>query len=257
MQRGFDIDIQRKQWALETNKLHVTRAPKDMEQGLLAEPSGGVLAATLNLRDAFAGAATVPRKTPPAPVTLAEPAPETRAPAGHSLPLSGVLYAHLVLLAISLLTLPAFLNFGNMVPYGIAAAAAPLALPALTLHVLACLVRDKRPAAAAGAAALLCCVPLAILGTRHLYPAGARWLVYATLLLWQGSYSLSLEQGWYLCSLGAVTALAVPGAVVELSFLQNEQAVSLLLLWGLCGTMLLGLGSTAQYRRHVAGVALT
>jgi hypothetical protein len=258
MQKGFDVDIRRKQWVLDL----APRARRDTDEHLLypdpAPPPVGVLAATRLLQGAFDSALSMPTKTPsrtPAAPPEAPPAEPTRR--------AGVSGAHLLHLyalcaGTALLVVPAFLNYGPLAPHAIAVCVAPLLLPAVALHLLAAFLDGARLAPLCGAAALLQGVLLAVLATHGAAAEHTRWCTHLCVLLLQTALALSLRERARLAAAIALALFAPPVGVLEFG---PWAGTAVVFTWQVTVFAVLAVLSAVQYRafslqftRHVAGV---
>jgi hypothetical protein len=268
MQKGFDVDIRRKQWVLDL----APRARRDADEQLLypdpAPPSGGVLAATRLLQGAFDSALSVPSKTAAA-AAAATPrapavAPETPAgePARRGVSTAGLLHLYAVGAGAALLVIPAFVNYGPRTPQAIAVCVSPILLPAVALHLLAGFLDGLRAAPLCGAAALLQGVLLAVLATHGAAAEHTRWCTHLCVLLLQTAFALSLRARPRLAAAAAGALFALPVGVLEFGPWAGAGGAALVFSWQLTVLAVLAVCSAVQYRalalqltRHAASIA--
>jgi hypothetical protein len=214
MQKGFDVDVRRKQWVLDTG----ISSRRDEVLLDLETPPPGLLAAAQRLQGAFGGAQTVPSKAAPRapapdpPAAKAPPAAEPRLVTGRRL-----LFAYVGIFALMVLGTPAFVNHGPGAPLAVVCCVAPLLLPVVAAHLLLLALDGLRAAAACGAAALAGGVPLAVLLAHGLGVAQVHWGAHACAALLALAYTLSLPGAAFPASVTALGVTALGAAAVELT----------------------------------------
>ena len=272
MEKGFDIDINKKQWSLNTgtHSLVTTKARTRTDEHAVTvdqdKTAHGktVLGTAHSLRQAFEGATMIPfhgnlpARPPPEPPV---PACEARSPEGYrppTLPLYALLCLHLIGLGASLAVIPVFMNYGVLAPYYVATCTSPVTLSAVVLHVLTAFCHGDRHAAATGVVFVGVSLPVVIASMRnvHGHISEGRWTLHLSLLLLQLFYCLTLRENRYLAVLGAVALFAFPAAIVEVSHAGSEGAVVALLSWEAVAAVLLALGSARQYVAESATVVI-
>eukprot|EP00961_Rhodomonas_salina_P280837 3793765-Rhodomonas_salina.1 len=267
MEKGFNIDINKKQWSLNTgtHSLVTTKArARTDEHAVTVDHCKTVLGTAHSLHQAFEGATTIPFhcKVPvlqtPEPSALASEALPAEGYRLQTLPLYALLCLHLVGLSASLAVVPVFMNYGVLAPYYIATCTSPVTLSAIVLHVLTAFCHGDRYAAATGAVFIRVLLPVVIASLRdvHGHISEGSWTLHLSLLLLQLFYCLTLRENRYLAVLGAVALFAFPTATIEISHAGSEAAVVALLSWEALAAVLLALGSARQYVAESATVII-
>jgi hypothetical protein len=266
MQKGFDVDIRRKQWVLDL----APRARRDADEHLLypdpVAPPAGVLAATRLLQGAFDSALTVPSKTAaataaPRPPAAPPEAPSTE-PTRRGVSTARLLHLYAIGAGVALLVVPAFVNYGALAPHAIAVCVSPILLPAIALHLLVSFLDGLRAAPICGIAALHQGVLLAVFATHGAAAEHTRWCTHLCVLLLQTAFALSLRERPRLAIASVLALFALPVGVLEFGPWAGERGAALVLVWQLAVLAVLAVCSAAQYRtltlqltRHVASIA--
>lgn len=266
MQGGFDVDIDRKIWSLDTGTkalLHPKPRPKK-EEDTEAVQEGRLITAAYNMREVFRNAQTVPQHTatfsrdkgvtPAAP----SPDPEVEAPAETRLALRGIFVLYLTATAMGLAAIPIFINQGPAAPYHVLCTVLPVALGGFVAHVLLVYVLGQHSAAAVGVFFLLVCAPVTAAVTRDTNFVDIRWASYPSLLVAQGFFLATLRRRGTVALLGVTLVFYAVLVVVEsIPSLRRDES---LILACLTGDVVLAVGlalvSAHQYARTYAVVSL-
>ena len=254
MQKGFDVDIRRKQWVLDTGISRRDEVFLDLEP----PPPPGLLSAAHRLQGAFCGAISVPSKTrtpppqqppPPPPVFAhAEPAAETR-----GLPGRRILYAYVAGCGLMVLVTPAFVNHGTGAPLAVVCCVAPLLLPVITMHLLLQVLDGLRLAPACGAMALTACVPLAVLLAHGLGVAQCHWGVHFCVLALSLAFTSSLPGAAVFASVSALAVATLGAVAVELGKNGGPEVPTTAFAVEIATCASLGIWSVSQYQYRVIG----
>ena len=259
MQKGFDVDIRRKQWVLDMAP-RPPRGGKETDERLLEQdppgrtaPTAGILAATHLLQGAFSGAITVPTKAqaaPPrqAPAAPPEPARPPEPVRRGAVPASGLLHLYCICLGTALLVAPAFLNYGPQALHAIVVCVTPLLLPTVALHLLVTFLDGLRLAPFCGLAAFTGGILLAVLMAHGVSLEHCRWGVHLCVLLLQAAYTLSLRERGLLVSMVAFVLFAVPVGILEAGPWHGTAGVDLVFAWQVFCLSVFATWSAAQYR---------